>query len=384
MLPKIVFLARIKDRSGKFPFVTVEIKKGRPVPIEGATSYYLRYSENGKRKTEGVGKNLTQAFVAFRNRELNLERARQGLAPIVDDSADPKRIRIADAVTEFCEEIVTLGKAKATRVAYSNAVKGFERSCTKTLLDQVTREDVVRHIDWLRQNLQRRNVGEQENTIRNRLRYLTVFLNRYGFKNPLPAKQWPKRMKKIPDKYSAETIKALLKAANKNERLIIEFFLYSGCRDEEAAHAEWGDINTRTNKFTIRAKPHFGWTPKDSEERAVRLPADFINRLLKLRNTRNNCSLIFPNGNCRPDTHLIRYPRRAAERAGITERITLHKFRRTIGSAYARKFGVRNAQDFLGHSNIETTERYLAADDLSTKHDDKAVENLFSEIANTD
>ena len=46
-------------------------------------------------------------------------------------------------------------------------------------------------------------------------------------------------MKRAPDKYSIKTINALLAVADKREQLLIEFFLYTGVRDEEGAHMEW-------------------------------------------------------------------------------------------------------------------------------------------------
>ena len=82
MRAKVVLVARVPDGQGNYPFVPVPIRKGRPVAVEGATAFYLRYSQDRKRKVEPVGSNLDVAFSAFQNRDLNLARTRAGLLPI--------------------------------------------------------------------------------------------------------------------------------------------------------------------------------------------------------------------------------------------------------------------------------------------------------------
>ncbi len=112
MRPKVVVLARVKDGNA-YPFLPVEIKRGRPIPVEGATGYYLRFTEHKKRKVEPVGVNLDLAFIAFQNRELNLTRRRLGLAPIhgpaglVQDFKDHanNRVRISDTVKKYIEDL---------------------------------------------------------------------------------------------------------------------------------------------------------------------------------------------------------------------------------------------------------------------------------------
>ena len=89
--------------------------------------------------------------------------------------------------------------------------------------------------------------------------------------------------------------------------------------------------------------------------------------------------LVFPSvvsGN--PDTHLLKIVRRVAKRAGIEERISLHKFRRTFGSVVAKRFGLRQAMTWLGHSNISTTQKYVAADEMTDDYSKKAMNELFA------
>src|SRR5260370_42282020 len=81
MKTKVTLLARVKEiREGKpfFGFERVETyKKGKPVvPKEPkdaetrVTSYYLRFTEGGKRITKPAGSNFSDAVVALRNKEV--------------------------------------------------------------------------------------------------------------------------------------------------------------------------------------------------------------------------------------------------------------------------------------------------------------------------
>ena len=76
MLPKVTLLTRIRDEAGRYTFVPIDVNKGQAEPIEGGTSYYLRFTQNGKRKTEPVGKDLSAAIAKYQNRELDIARAR--------------------------------------------------------------------------------------------------------------------------------------------------------------------------------------------------------------------------------------------------------------------------------------------------------------------
>jgi hypothetical protein len=53
MKKRIALLARIK-KNGKYPYITVKIIRGRVSAPIGSTSFYLRYTQNGERKTEPI------------------------------------------------------------------------------------------------------------------------------------------------------------------------------------------------------------------------------------------------------------------------------------------------------------------------------------------
>jgi hypothetical protein len=103
---KVVLLARVKNGT-RYDVIPVEIRNARPVEIEDTTTYYLRYTQNGKRRTEAVGADLNRALVAYQNRELNHTRANLGLSPIAELSSTSKsgRMKIAHAVAVYLQNL---------------------------------------------------------------------------------------------------------------------------------------------------------------------------------------------------------------------------------------------------------------------------------------
>ncbi len=354
MQPTLSFLARVPDGQGNFPFVKVQSRRGQPVPIPGATSFYLRYRENGKRVILPLGNDLAAAYSKYTNRVLNAERQSLGL-PVT--SLAPERRAILSALSQYVDEMDKLDRPRKTIHAYRNTVESFCRSTSKTDMEQIDRTDIINYIGWLRRNLTRHHIngkldGERNTTIINRLRYLRAFLLRFGTKIPLPEKDWPKATRKNPDRY-----------------------LLNG-------HATYRDI--RRGKINVHDKPQYNFKVKDREQRPVDIPLPgwFLKRMDARRARRPKTELIFPAqmDASRPNHHLLKDLKTVAKRAGLDCNATLHKFRRTFGTLMAKKFGVRQAQAMLGHSKIETTMAYLAADEMDTAEAQAGIEEIFAPV----
>lgn len=398
MRPKVVLLARVKDGNA-YPFLPVEIKRGRPIPVEGATGYYLRFTEHKKRKVEPVGVNLDLAFIAFQNRELNLTRKRLGLAPIhgpaglVQDFKDhaDNRVRISDAVKKYIEDleasVETGEKSKATLRGYKNTVEDFEAHCGVEFLDEITGEVLRTHKLWLFQHIPKRVRGKKANTVAKRFRYLSAFLNKQGIqmvkannarrgdlglmdRSDVPREE----RKEVIDKYSVDEIKAMLSVSDVDEADFVQLFLRTGCRDEEVAYLKWGDVDWRRKQIVISEKPEYDWRPKDRESRTIPLEDGVLLKRLAARRKRQDpvSSLVFPNSLGEPDMHLIRRLHKIVAKAKTKGSefegdITLHKFRRTYASMMISHADLQTVSSLLGHSDIETTGRYLAPDQTKAR-----------------
>ena len=387
MRARVVLFARVKDaaRATGYRFENVQIRKGRPVQIPTATSFYLRYQANGKRVVKAVGSDLEVAFVSFENHERNIHALMRGESIAQDLLNDFQENAAGESLAEAAENYFSQlqGKAKATVSNYRFAVNEFiEIAGGRTRIQSVDRNTLLRYRSWLYDQ----KLGER--TIHNRLLRVSIFLKSVGRERLLRRTDWPKPNKRVPEAYSQDEINKLLTACSPEEGLLFTFFLVSGARAGEVRHAVLADIRiSRLNGFngsgevavlTIRAKPELGWQTKSKRDRTVRLPLVFAKRLLEARAGCEDGDLLFPNKNGGANNHFDASLRRVSKKAGLGGRIDCHKFRSTYATRLsAAGMPVQDIQKCLGHASVETTMRYLAATSYETEIVGKQIEAAF-------
>jgi integrase len=304
-------------------------------------------------------------------------------------------------------------------VAYRKAMQDFAASCANfgaVRLMEFQNPDrgkaILLHFkSWLRENVTRKK-GKPAHSDSRKFTVVGQFLARHGIKMKKDRRFNPNdpglvdhkdvlKVKKpgIADVvyYTPEDIKAMLVAAdNPNDKStylsddlkdLVMILLCTGMRDEEVQHLEWSDINWANGdgkmKISVQDKPHHdkgGWRVKDHEKRIV---SPDKNAILKARlqarqkdqgerANRNGSALLFP-------THLGTCDQNFADRINSLQKRAenmkkpyvfsrpearghiLHNFRKSYAT-YQMLQGVpaRNIQRDLGHSELSTTERYLA------------------------
>jgi len=167
----------------------------------------------------------------------------------------------------------------------------------------------------------------------------------------------PKTQRKFFDTIDEEELTRLKDAkVEKNPKihqrnsLILDFLFYSGVRINELVnikHQDWQvnqlRIHGKGNKVRFVLLPDFLITHFDStspdylfvNQRGNQIKAEYIRWLLKAR----------------------------AEKAGINKNITPHTFRRSFATwLYRNKAQLLTIQQLLGHSSIQTTEKYIQYD----------------------
>jgi integrase len=386
---KVSLIARVQEmRDGKLTFqqkTVKDMKNGKPIPPkaeENATSFYLRFREGGKRVMLPVGQNFAEAVTALRNKQVAREYEKHGL-DVPEQMANPEgRAVISESVAAWISELKTLDKAPATVYAYSQAANQFLAVCLgagKRFMDQIDRAAVLAYVTWMRENVKQRAGGDPNGTIRARLQFLSVFLLAHGIANPLPKKDWPKVAQKEVLAFTTEEVNQILSKATSDETDLIQFFLFSGFRDDEVAHVFYTDIDWKRGTLNISPKPEYGFRIKNRQKRPVdiQLPADFLARMKARRaKAAKPDHLIFPSNTGRPDTALLARIRKAAKRGKYRGVFGCHKFRKTFGTLYGERFGIANAQALLGHADIRTTQKYLARTVIAKS----AVEDLFAGV----
>ena len=374
-------MARVKDGNGTFSQQAVKFtEKGKPTQVKNATSYFVLYRENGKRKATS-GTTLELALVDYRR----FQAIKNGAPELVQDfvrnapvpPAGTSEPTLEQALATYLDELKS--KSPATIYSYRSALEEFINHCGRdNSILKTGRPCLLSYKSWLYQQ------DMSETTRHNRLLRAVMFLKHFGIEKPLKRTDWPVPNEKTPDAYTRDEIAAMLKAAEtKDERLLVEFFVYSGARDGEVMHAEKNDVRIKSGAaiLMIQAKPEYGWVTKSKQDRKVRLPLEFAKRLLAARESCAGDTLLFPNNQGHPNSHLLRIIKKIAERAGI-KNATIHKFRRTFATLLSDNENLQTIQELLGHQDIETTKRYLEAKHVESEAHGKAIEATFGDLAN--
>jgi len=320
---------------------------------EGA--YYLEWREGAKRVRVSVGKDAQDAAAQRLRKEAELNAKNHGVVVVPPSAKNGHRL-LSAAITEWLAEIKLTKKPK-TFAAYSNGLGYFAESCDRQYVEDVERRDLLSFAAYLRDE---KELAPQ--TCHNRFRYVVSFLKSCGIRNLAHKNDWPQFVEEEPEIYEREELDQLFKACSEEERLRYEFFLMTGMRDQEVMHCYWSDVNIAAGTVRVSHKPDRGWTPKAYKEREIPIPAKLVKKLKTWKVTADKtCNLVFPTSGWKPDTHFLERLKACAERADLNkDNFWLHKFRATFAT-WSLWAGVdlRTVQLWLGHTDIESTMRYL-------------------------
>lgn len=308
-------------------------------------------------------------------------------------TAPAKRVSIDDALTVYLSNTAATKKHR-TLLAYTLATSDFRKVCPdKEWLDQIDKGDLTAYVVALKKD------GQDDHTIANRVGNVVTFLRAQGITNVTLRHNYTEKKVKA---YSVEELRALNAASTDEELQVWQFFLGTGFREDEAAHACDTDVDFKQKTITVLEKKQWGWEPKDKQERTVPIP-DSLVELLKVRKALHPDGwLIFPNTQGNPQGHFLRMLKERALAAGLNcnhctgtlngkavsckdtaccEKWILHRFRKTFATFHhANGVPARTIQAWLGHESLETTLRYLADAELTCEKTRSQVNGSFAEI----
>ncbi len=263
---------------------------------------------------------------------------------------------MAYAVEQFLEE-TKLTKKPKTLSAYTTALNYFTESCHKVNVADIERKDLLKFSAFLRDEK-----DQAPRSVHNKFETVMSFLKANGVRGLVSKNDRPRYTEEEPETYEDDELDALFAACDADERLWFEFFLMTGMREQEAMYAYWSDINIAHATVRVTHKPDRGWTPKAYKEREIPIPESLL-QSLKTRKTNANktCNLIFPTAGCKPKLNFLDDLKAVAERAKLDpENFWLHKFRATFATRHLQSgIDLRTVQSWLGHSDLESTLRYL-------------------------
>jgi integrase len=317
---------------------------------EGA--YYIEWHGEGKRIRLSVGKDAAEASAMRLRKETELN---NGDATVPEIGANGHR-SLAASIADYLEE-VTLTKKPKTLAAYTTALSYFKESCHKLNVEDIDRKDLLKFCAFLRDEKE-----QAPRSVYNKFENLMSFLKAQGIRGLVGKNDWPRFTEEEPEIYEQEELDTLFAKCDAEERLWYEFFLMTGMREQEVMYCYWSDVNFAASTVRVSHKPDRGWTPKAYKEREIPIPTKLVNSLKAWKaKSDKNCNLLFPTAGGNPKLDFLDGLKAVAERAKLDkENFWLHKFRATFAT-WSLWAGVdlRTVQQWLGHSDMESTMRYL-------------------------
>lgn len=334
--------------------------------------FQLRTFENRRKVYVNTDETATPTeALAERNRlALRLEArtaAHNAGAQIVEE---PGRVSLRAVEKRYIQRARDSGAAEAA-IVYGKALEHFLEAMDGAgvrFVDEVDESAMLRYQGWLRTHGNGpRTIANKVAAVRGCLMWAGVDKKRLGRK--------PVAEKKLPVAYGRDEMSTLL-ASNRDRYfgIVLDVLRMVGLREQEAVHLQWADIDLSAKTLHVRSKPEHGFTVKDKEERAVPLPDELVRVLKKWKKERPNAVWVLGTKGDQPNRKWLRGLKRLAKRAGLNcgqcegcrerqecRHWTLHSFRRSYATSLARAgVDVHAIRDLLGHSDLQTTLRYLA------------------------
>jgi len=350
--------------------------------------FWLRWYAEGKQVWKRAGTDPDQALMLRKRESDALDKA---IATKAQSAPSPARETLRHAIDKYKANVLTVRGNKAHR-RVNSLLEVFATAAGKTYLDEITRDTLMDFQRWLKVG------GAAPKTIRDRLSSIQTFLKSFGIPHLLEKGDMPKVGKRLKHCYTVAQIEALLAAADEDEKFLILFLLYTGCREQEIAHAEWSDFDG--SSFNVTAKPDCGcaycegdgFKIKNHEERTIPDLPDWFMATVAGRDKSH--PRIFSNKDGGHEGHMLRLLQEVGLRAGLNcgrcvtsegqscgkyavcRGVGTHKFRRTFATWHHVLGGVAlsTVQAWLGHADIATTMLYVTRTEIVPGLNRKKVE----------
>ncbi|MDJ0904207.1 MAG: tyrosine-type recombinase/integrase [Xenococcus sp. MO_188.B8] len=243
-------------------------------------------------------------------------------------------------------------KSRTTQVSYRSIVTGFFAFINKPLAE-VQLEDLQL---WQR----RLELTSRPATVANKIRAIKSLFS-YGVKigyletNIGSYIKCPRVKEKLAERIlsEADCLKLIEAARNERDRALLCLMYACGLRVSEVCSLTWDDLQPSEDGGKCNV---FG---KGSKTRVVLVPVALWELLMRLPKI-IDAVFVSRTGRALERTMVYRIVKQCAQRAGISEKASCHWLRHSHAShAIEGGCNLRLLQQSLGHSKLETTERYL-------------------------
>lgn len=388
---RVRVIKKIRVAAGHWRFVSLGRIHNRYVWDKRPGVYFVEWWEGRKRRRERAGETPSEAAEAQRRKanELLGELVSGNGRTAAHEPPDETATLVSDASRMFLDHVRVHSPDKPkTYQRYRKVLEHAERILGKRkYIEAVTRADMddykaTRSKETSEQHKDRpitpRTINYEVSVLRTFFNFLA---KERGLKieNPCanfkPLKDPQAKANRRPPTYAQEELDRIFAKCDERERTTFATLLLTGLREEELCYLTWRDIDLRDpQNASVRVTSKDGFSPKDYEERVIPIPEDLAKLLAKLpRTSTPTAEWVFPTKKGGRETHLLRRLKEIAEAADV-QGATLHKFRHTYATRLLESgCDIVTVQKLMGHSDIETTRKYLNPDEALKR---KAVNRL--------
>lgn len=254
---------------------------------------------------------------------------------------------------ETCEQMEhTLNEFMASKVGKETPI-----------LSAVTQATLLKYRAHLK------TLGNSPRTQRNKLTRILTWLKSSGVDvTAFNRKEvLPRIVQGDPHTYDHAEVKAIIEASSKLKgpkkslHIAILLMLKLGLREREAVCSTFDGIDFKHATYTVRAKPEYGFTPKNFKAREIPIEPGLLEELQTWRKLHPRAKLIVPTRTQKPNRKLLLSLQRFVAKLGIDGRFDLHSFRRTFATMCLQSgVDLRTVQIWMGHGSVVTTQKYLS------------------------
>jgi len=386
-MPGLAIYNRPKTGASYRPYKRVEERRGvKTGAFEGP--FYIR-------PTNPDGSQPWVRLDAPTFEQAKAERDRKERGEKIAAETPANRFSIGDAIAAFIDS--KKRKSRATVQNYTAILNEFLDHITVKFIDEITSKVLDEYITWLEER------GAAPKTIKNKTQVVVFMLKAAGVQKPsaIVKDLVPVVEEEPAEPYHQMELEKLFEfmeeAEDQENFQRYSFFLVTAAREKEVAHAQWKDIVMKGTvpHFVIQAKTYTksdgtegAFSPKNHERREVPLTRELVD-VLTARKKTSKSNWIFPNQNGDPEGHFLRKFKKVAFEAGLNcgkckttrqegrydkqtvektcktynegcEQHYLHRLRKTRASFWhTHQVPLRTIQHYLGHKNLDTTQKYL-------------------------
>jgi integrase/recombinase XerD len=182
---------------------------------------------------------------------------------------EPQHTTLPAALDSYLD-YVRYHRSLRTFRTYRPILQSFKRVCAKAHVEDVERQDLL---DFATHCMKQ---GLKGKSIYNKLVVLSQVMKQHGKRKLLTSADWPSFVETVRPIYDDAELTKLFKACTNSEEVRFKFYLMSGFRDAEGRFATWRDVDFKHMAVRVTAKPHWGFHPKNWEEREVPVPQKMI------------------------------------------------------------------------------------------------------------